>query len=91
MRTPAYIQVVGLFNQTSINLAPTDGGGELDPHGADLAGNPLGGLVYSTGLPAGDNTTYRQTESWNNFVGSNQFCFKLCDPSYQTDLNYCQK
>ena len=92
MRTEAYIQVVGLFNQSSINLDPTDGGGELDPHGADFLGNPLGGLVYSNGLPSGDNSTYQQTESWNNFVGSNQFCFKLCDPNYKGDTNnYCQK
>ena len=61
MRTEAYIQVVGWFNQTAINLDPTDTGGELDPHGADLAGNPLGGLMYSTGLPSGDNSTYQQT------------------------------
>ena len=92
MRTEAYIQVVGLFNQTSINLDPSDGGGELDPHGADNLGNPIGGVVYSTGLPSGDNTTYQQTESWNNFVGSGQFCFKLCDPNYKGDTNnYCQK
>jgi hypothetical protein len=27
---------------------PSDSGGELDPHGADLQGNPLvGGVVYS--------------------------------------------
>jgi len=92
MKTPAYIQVVGLFNQTALNLASDDTGGELDPHGADFLGNPLGGLVYSTGLPSGDNTTYQQTESWNNFVGSNQFCIKLCDPAYTADgNNYCQK
>ena len=115
MRTEAYIQVVGLFNQTAMNLASDDFGGELDPHGADLAGNPLGGLVYSTGFGQYKNTTmmgnsttmgmnatmppssmnmtqnYTQTESWNNFVGSNIFCFKLCDPSYNTTKNYCQK
>lgn len=122
MRTAAYIQVVGLFNQTAINLASDDYGGELDPHGADLAGNPLGGLVYSTGFkqyngtlianstlsmlnttftPQSNATTngtmnatnmgYVQTESWNSFVGSNVFCFKLCDPSYNTTKNYCQK
>ncbi len=91
MRTPAYIQVVGLMNQTGINLAPSDTGGELDPHGADLAGNPLGGLMYSTGFASGDNKTYVQTQSWNNFVGSGVFCFKMCDPNYTTDKNYCQK
>lgn len=116
MRTAAYIQVVGLFNQSALNLAGNDGGGELDPHGADLAGNPLGGLVYSTGfgqynstlinnatlaslnstLPYNNskpymNGSYVQTESWTNFVGSNVFCFKLCDPTYNTTENYCQK
>ena len=126
MRTPAYIQVVGLFNQSAINLATDDSGGELDPHGADFLGNPLGGLVYSSGLsyllPNGSyamnatnstygfnstsgvngtyalnsttgisNASYQQTQSWNTFVGSNVFCFKLCDPSYNTTKNYCQK
>jgi hypothetical protein len=127
MRTAAYIQVVGLYNQTAMNLAADDAGGELDPHGADLLGNPLGGLVYSTGfglynssllsnatLAAGNTTlypnattfngttynvtslngtlaNYTQTESWNSFVGGNVFCFKLCDPSYNTTANYCQK
>ena len=91
MRTQGYIQIVGLFNQTAINLTPTDGGGELDPHGADGLGNPLGGLVYSTGFPSGNNQTYQQTQSWTNFLDTNKFCFKLCDPSYSTDKNYCQK
>jgi hypothetical protein len=35
MRTTAYIQLTGVFNQSGINLDPTDTGGELDPHGAD--------------------------------------------------------
>lgn len=65
MRTSGYIQITGLFNQSGINLMANDTGGELDPHGADLFGNPLGGLVYSTGMPSGDNTTYMQVTSWN--------------------------
>jgi len=90
MKTSAYIQVTGHFNQSGIGLDPTDTGGELDPHGADLLGNPIGGLVYSTGLPsAKDNTTYLQASSWNNFVGSGIFCIKLCDPTV-TSPNYCQ-
>jgi hypothetical protein len=65
MRTSAYIQVVGRFNQSGIGLDPSDYGGELDPHGADLLGNPIGGLVYSTSMPTGDNSTYMQVTSWN--------------------------
>ncbi|KAM0751777.1 hypothetical protein T439DRAFT_324968 [Meredithblackwellia eburnea MCA 4105] len=90
MRTPGYIQITGLLNQAGVNLDPTDTGGELDPHGDDSLGNPVGGLVYSTGLNGGNNYTYQQVTSWNNFIGSNQFCFKLCDPSYSTNLNYCE-
>lgn len=41
--------------------------GELDPHGADLLGNPLGGLVYSAGFAA-DNKTLEQVISWNKCV-----------------------
>ncbi|BEI81554.1 hypothetical protein CcaverHIS002_0207140 [Cutaneotrichosporon cavernicola] len=77
MRTPGYIQLVGVFDQTSVGLNSADTGGELDPHGADLLGNPLGGLFYSNG--AGTISSARGV-----------FCLKLCDPSYSTDKNYCQ-
>jgi hypothetical protein len=91
LRTAAYIQVTGLFNQTAIGLDPNDGGGELDPHGADGLGNAIGSLMYSTGFESGNNSTYIQTQSWNNFIGSGQFCIKLCDPNYSADTkNYCE-
>ncbi|BEJ12253.1 hypothetical protein CspHIS471_0207130 [Cutaneotrichosporon sp. HIS471] len=32
MRTPGYIQLVGVFDQTSVGLNSADTGGELDPH-----------------------------------------------------------
>ncbi|GAA5859892.1 hypothetical protein JCM1840_001784 [Sporobolomyces johnsonii] len=89
LRTSAYIQWTGKINQTALNLMADDTGGELDPHGADLLGNPLGGLVYSTNLPSGDNKTELQANSWNNFVGSDTFCLKLCDPSVSSP-NYCE-
>jgi len=90
MRTSAYIQLTGHLNQTGVGLDPSDTGGELDPHGADLAGNPLGGLVYSTGLPSfNQSSTPMQATSWNNFVGSGTFCIKLCDPKV-TLPNFCQ-
>lgn len=90
LKSSGYIEIVGWLNQTGVGLDPSDFGGELDPHGADLAGNPLGGLVYSSSLPsATDNTTELQATSWNNFVGGGQFCIKLCDPTV-TSPNYCQ-
>ncbi|BGP15856.1 hypothetical protein JCM10213_005658 [Rhodosporidiobolus nylandii] len=89
LRTSAYTQWTGHIDMTALGLAADDTGGELDPHGADLAGNPLGGLVYSSGLPTGDNKTETQVIEWNNFVGAGTFCLKLCDPSV-TSPNYCE-
>ena len=34
-RSPDYVQVVGFMDQTKINMVAGDGGGEMDPHGAD--------------------------------------------------------
>ncbi|KIM76902.1 hypothetical protein PILCRDRAFT_796736 [Piloderma croceum F 1598] len=45
MKTSAYVQITGHLNQSSVGLASNDTGSELDPHGANLAGNPLSGLV----------------------------------------------
>lgn len=39
IKTPNYIQIVGFIDQTQINMAQGDYGGELDPHGADLVGS----------------------------------------------------
>jgi len=90
MKTSAYIQITGRLNQAGISLASNDTGGELDPHGADLGGNPLGGLVYSSGLPSlPNNNSLVQAVEWNNFVGSGVFCIKLCDPTV-TAPNYCE-
>jgi hypothetical protein len=35
-KTPDYVQVVGFFDQTQVNMVAGDYGGEMDPHGADL-------------------------------------------------------
>ncbi|KAG6825407.1 hypothetical protein H0H92_003793 [Tricholoma furcatifolium] len=67
-------------------MAAGDSGGEMDPHGADLRGNPLGGLVYSTAYTG----NFEQVIEWHNFMGSNMFCFKACDPSGANAANYCQ-
>ncbi|KLO05176.1 hypothetical protein SCHPADRAFT_734147 [Schizopora paradoxa] len=92
MRTPDYVQVVGFIDQTKINIKDGDSGGELDPHGADLRGNPLGSLVYSNAFPSnnGNNDTFQQVIEWHNFMGGNQFCFKVCDPAGANAANFCQ-
>ncbi|KAJ7240624.1 hypothetical protein B0H12DRAFT_51570 [Mycena haematopus] len=91
MSTSAYIQIVGFIDNTAIGLDPTDTGGELDPHGADLQGNPLGGVVYSLNSnfsPDGGQTP-GQVHNWNLFVGSGIFCLKACFNSI-TSPDYCQ-
>ncbi|KJA24771.1 hypothetical protein HYPSUDRAFT_135770 [Hypholoma sublateritium FD-334 SS-4] len=87
-RTPDYVQVVGFMNQTLIDMVAGDEGGEMDPHGADLRGNPIGGVVYTQAFA--DNGTYTQVVEWHNFNGGNTFCFKACDPSRSNDAELCQ-
>ncbi|GEM07473.1 macrofage activating glycoprotein [Rhodotorula toruloides] len=90
MHTSAYIQWTGHINMSALNLQENDTGGELDPHGADIAGNPLGGLVYSNQMPGGNNQAEIQAIEWNNFIGSGVFCLKLCFDNTQKEPFYCQ-
>ncbi|EIW84436.1 hypothetical protein CONPUDRAFT_80778 [Coniophora puteana RWD-64-598 SS2] len=94
LRTPNYVQIAGYLDQTKLDIAAGDYGGELDPHGADLRGNPLGGLMYSNVYPSSntDNNTYTQIIDWNSFIGGNIFCIKICDPSSSSSdqTEYCQ-
>ncbi|KAI9569220.1 hypothetical protein HD554DRAFT_2091984 [Boletus coccyginus] len=89
-----YIQWAGLIDQTLINIAANDDGGELDPHGADLRGNPLGGLMYSNAFPkiGANNDSYTQIIDWTSFMGSNEFCLTICNPSSSSadQSAYCQ-
>jgi len=87
LRTPDYIQAVGFMDQTKIDMAAGDFGGEMDPHGADLRGNPMGGIMFSNAF--GGNA-YVQVIEWTNFLGSNAFCLKACDPAGANAANYCQ-
>ncbi|KXN83932.1 hypothetical protein AN958_00796 [Leucoagaricus sp. SymC.cos] len=86
MKTPDYVQVVGFIDQTLINLNGEDYGGEMDPHGADLRGNPMGGIIFSQSF----NGQWVQVREWHNFMGSNAFCLKACDPSKPNDARYCE-
>ncbi|KAL0948641.1 hypothetical protein HGRIS_010447 [Hohenbuehelia grisea] len=73
VKTPDYVQVTGIGDFTKINIRPGDAGGELDPHGADGNGNPIGGLVYGNSF--GEALQYHE---WTLFIGAQEFCFRAC-------------
>ncbi|TEB20743.1 hypothetical protein FA13DRAFT_1766786 [Coprinellus micaceus] len=74
------------YIQTNINMLAGDFGGEMDPHGADMRGNPMGGLLYTTAWGG----SYKQVIEWHNFMGADYFCLKACDPSKSDDDKYCE-
>lgn len=97
-----YLQVVGFLDQSKVNLDPTDEGGELDPHGADEQGNPLGGVMYTNGFSqnaagiaqaisskAASSTNYTQVIEWIDFIGGGIFCLKMCNPDDPNAASLC--
>jgi len=86
MKTPDYVQVTGFITQELINIQKDDSGGELDPHGADQRGNPLGGLLFSNAWGG----QFTQAVEWHNFMGGGTFCLKACDPAGAHAADYCQ-
>jgi len=86
MKTPDYVQVTGFIKQELVYIAADDSGGELDPHGADQRGNPLGALLFSKAF-TGD---FVQAVEWHNFMGGGTFCLKACDPAGAHAADYCQ-
>jgi hypothetical protein len=91
IKTPDYVQAVGFLDQTAINIKAGDWGGEMDPHGADLRGNPMGGVVFSTSFGTADNGgKAKQVIEWHNFIGGGRFCFKACDPASPNAAHYCE-
>jgi len=95
-RAETYIQVVGFIDQTQINIQAGDYGGEMDPHGADQRGNPLGGLLFSqqfanaTGSTGQNNGSWSQVVQWHNFMGADMFCLKACNPSDPNGWRMCE-
>jgi len=77
VQTPDYVQVTGVGDLTKINIPAGDDGGELDPHGADGNGNPIGGLVFSKAFTG----QFEQLHEWTNFVAAYEFCFRGCKDS----------
>ncbi|BGP39941.1 hypothetical protein JCM10450v2_003921 [Rhodotorula kratochvilovae] len=97
IQTPHYVQVVGYIDQVKINMLPDDYGGEMDPHGADQRGNPLGGLLFSNAFGANTTTNgtsggqqFQQVIQWHNFMGGAQFCLKACNPSWENGWAMCE-
>ncbi|KAH9060325.1 hypothetical protein EDB83DRAFT_907050 [Lactarius deliciosus] len=74
VQTPDYVQITGVGDLTKINVPAGDAGGELDPHGADGNGNPIGGLVFSKAFTG----QFVQLHEWTNFVSATEFCFRGC-------------
>lgn len=86
IRTPDYISLVGFIDQELININKEDYGGEMDPHGADLRGNPMGGIMFSNAFGG----QYQQIVEWHNFMGGNAFCLKACSPQSPLAARYCE-
>ncbi|KAI3613984.1 macrophage activating glycoprotein [Moniliophthora roreri] len=85
VKTPDYVQVTGIGDFTSMNIPAGDAGGELDPHGADGNGNPIGGLVFSSAFGP-----LQQIHEWTNFMAVDQFCFRACNPAGKDPAAMCQ-
>ncbi|KAF8069106.1 hypothetical protein FPV67DRAFT_1105941 [Lyophyllum atratum] len=75
VQTPDFVQITGVGNLTFLNVPAGDAGGELDPHGQDGLGNPIGGLVFSSAFGQ-----LQEIVEWTNFISDTQFCFRACKP-----------
>ncbi|KAF8319825.1 uncharacterized protein EI90DRAFT_2624412 [Cantharellus anzutake] len=72
--TPNYVQITGVGRLTSMNIPDGDEGGELDPHGSDGLGNPIGGLFFGSA----NKGVMRQYHEWIEFISYNTFCARIC-------------
>ncbi|KAG7085464.1 hypothetical protein E1B28_003025 [Marasmius oreades] len=79
VKTDFYIQIMGYGDFTKINLMPGDFGGELDPHGAEGLGNPVGGNIT-----VNINGEDKNVEEWMSYISYSQFCFRACINSNST-------
>ncbi|KAK4704909.1 hypothetical protein P7C70_g1294, partial [Phenoliferia sp. Uapishka_3] len=66
VQTPHYLQITGTGDFTKMDISKGDEGGELDPHGADGKGNPVGGTVIAK--INGKATTITE---WTEFISGN--------------------
>lgn len=88
IKTPQYVQIKGtLSDQTKIHIPGGDSGGELDPHGYNSYGNPIGGIVIAPDPQ--DSGKETQVVEWISFIGNNQFCIRACYNSGATPFQHC--
>ncbi|KAJ7064657.1 hypothetical protein C8F01DRAFT_960902, partial [Mycena amicta] len=80
LKTPFYVQIFGFGDLTKLNIAPNDAGGELDPHGASGAGNPVGGNVSTTLI----NGVDEPIAEWMLFIDFQFFCLRACTNANST-------
>ncbi|AFR98238.2 glycoprotein [Cryptococcus neoformans C23] len=73
IKTSLYVQIWGFWDATKIGIPDGDSGGELDPHGAENLGNPIGGNATSN--VEGKDVFY---EEWMSFISYDQFCLRIC-------------
>jgi hypothetical protein len=83
-----YWMITGMIDQPKLNIQEGDYGGELDSGGQDGRGNPIGGLVYGTVFNSDGGPN--QIQWWTEFIGSNHFCIKVCNPTSKNQSGYCQ-
>ncbi|PWN47024.1 hypothetical protein IE53DRAFT_364980 [Violaceomyces palustris] len=74
VKTPHYVQITVTGDFTKIGIPSGDEGGELDPHGADGNGNPVGSLVFSNAFGQG----LVQMHEWMSFMSATDACFRAC-------------
>jgi len=81
LKTDLYVQIMGYGDLTKLNIPYGDYGGELDPHGATGAGNPVGGNVTTNMTIDGETINVAE---WMLYVDYNQFCFRACTWANET-------
>ncbi|CAK5274934.1 unnamed protein product [Mycena citricolor] len=79
LKNDFYVQIYGTGDFTKLNIQPGDYGGELDPHGASGAGNPVGGNVS---VPI--NGVEQPIAEWMMYIDFNQFCLRACTNANST-------
>ncbi|KAJ7185202.1 hypothetical protein C8R46DRAFT_981726 [Mycena filopes] len=80
LKTDFYVQLYGYGDFGKLNIKPGDGGGELDPHGATGAGNPVGGNVTTTIVDGIDEPI----AEWMLYIDQDFFCMRACTSANST-------